>query len=180
MSELKSDLNNFKFGDVVIATNILDAWEITEGKEYTVLGVDGGYVAITCDAKYNTYYKETRFKLKEEIIVNEVNVEKEQYIEHFTGRVYDLVFKGNRTYVLRCASDEQEVCCYESHLKSIFTPLTKEMQKQQKKNEDLYALATVTDEIRKLLDDNYVICHTTVNRDTKGLVEYNIMLGESV
>lgn len=173
-----SDLNKFKFGDVVIATNILDAWEITEGKEYTVLGVEDGYIAITCDAKYNTYYRETRFKLKEEEKVNEV--EKEQYVEHFTGRVYDLVFKGNRTYVLRCVSDEQEVCCYESHLKSIFTPLTKEMQKQQKKNEDLGVLANVTNEIRKLLDDNHVICHVNVNRDTKGLVEYTIMLGESV
>jgi len=41
-------------------------------------------------------------------------------------------------------------------------------------------LANVTDEIRKLLDDNHVICHANVNRDIAGLVEFNIMVGESV
>ena len=171
----------YKAGDVVIALESLPSL-LTQGKEYIV-----GNVAYNCqlllvetdNGNTNELYA-WRFKLKEEEKVNEVNVEKEQYVEHFTGRVYDLVFKGNRTYVLRCVSDEQEVCCYESHLKSIFTPITKEMQKQQKKKEDLSVLADVTDEIRKLLDSNHVICHVSANRDTKGLVEFSLMLGESV
>jgi hypothetical protein len=179
---MSDDNCSFKQGDIVVARQSYNYY-LSKDKEYIVLSVptdDKRLVTIRNDKGYNSDMFAHRFKLKEEIIVNEVNVEKEQYIEHFTGRVYDLVFKGNRTYVLRCASDEQEVCCYESHLKSIFTPLTKEMQKQQKKNEDLGVLANVTDEIRKLLDDNHVICHANVNRDTKGLVEFNIMLGESV
>ncbi len=172
-------MSKFEKGDVVVAKETYTPY-LTEGKEYKISGVIYGGAAVTIIAdngEVRAMYA-WRFKLKEEEIVNEV--ETEQYIEHFTGRVYDLVFKGNRTYVLRCARDEQEVCCYESHLKSIFTPLTKKMQKQQKKKEDLGVLANVTDEIRKLLDDNHVICHANVNRDTKGLVEYTIMLGESL
>lgn len=171
----------YKAGDVVIALESLPNL-LTQGKEYIVGNVAYNWQLLlveTDDGNTNELYA-WRFKLKEEEKVNEVNVEKEQYVEHFTGRVYDLVFKGNRTYVLRCVSDEQEVCCYESHLKSIFTPITKEMQKQQKKKEDLGVLANVTSEIRKLLDSNHVICHVSANRDTKGLVEYTIMLGESV
>ena len=171
----------YKAGDVVIALESLPNL-LTQGKEYVVGNVAYNWQLLlveTDNGNTNELYA-WRFKLKEEGKVNEVNIEKEQYIEHFTGRVYDLVFKGNRTYVLRCVSDEQEVCCYESHLKSIFTPLTKEMQKQQKKNEDLGVLANVTDEIRKLLDDNYSICHVNLNREMKGLVECTIMLGENV
>lgn len=178
MSDVKS---GFKQCDIIVCvSNDGVVKELTTGNEYMVQDVNNalGEVLLYCDIGKLAWYYSSRFKLKEEEKVNKV--EKEQYIEHFTGRVYDLVFKGNRTYVLRCVSDDQEVCCYESHLKSIFTPLTKEMQKQQKKNEDLGVLANVTDEIRKLLDDNHVICHANVNRDTKGLVEYNIMLGENV
>ena len=173
--------DKFMCGDFIVALESYKPF-ITKGVVYQVVSIPQHFnkdlICIVDDRGYETDLYASRFEIKEEDKVSEV--EKEQYIEHSTGRVYDLVFKGNRTYVLRCVSDEQEVCCYESHLKSIFTPITKEMQKQQKKNEDLYTLSTVTDEIIKLLDDNYVICHANVNCDTRGLVEFTVMLGESV
>jgi len=102
---------------------------------------------------------------------------KNKYVDK-TGYLYNLVYKGEVLAVLTDSKDGREVIVDLDCLSTHFFPYTKQMQKQQKKNEDLSVLANVTDEIRKLLDDNYVICHTTVNRDTKGLVEFNIMVGE--
>ena len=93
--------------------------------------------------------------------------------------MYDVIFKGKTTYVLRDVENGGEVCVYAKDLKSLFSTYTKEMAKQAKYSEDLGTLASVTSEIRKLLDGNYVICHAKANSDIKGLVEYTIMLGES-
>ena len=104
---------------------------------------------------------------------------KNKYVDK-TGYLYNLVYKGDVLAVLTDSKDGREIIVDLDCLSTHFFPYTEQMQKQQKKNEDLCVLANVTDEIRKLLDDNYVICHANVNRDTKGLVEYTIMLGESV
>lgn len=153
----------FNVGDVVVALESIPNL-LTQGKEYIV-----GNVFYDC-----------RFKLKEEIVVSKV--ETKQYLELLTGLVYDLVFEGDRVNVLKAVLSGSEVVVNIDNLKAphLFVPYTKQMQKQQKKNEDLGVLANVTDEIRKFLDDNYVICHANVNRDTKGLVEVIVMLGESV
>lgn len=126
----------------------------------------------------NFFATEGAFKLKEEIIVNEV--EKELYQSNRDGRVYEVVFKGNYCVVLKNTMTGDESFCTVEQLSVYFHTYTKEYAKQQKKKEDLGVLANVTDEIRKLLDDNHVICHASVNRDTKGLVEYTLMLGESL
>ena len=98
-----------------------------------------------------------------------------------TSLVYEVVYKGDTLAILKGVQDGREITVNVEYLPSTnFVQLTKEMQKQQKKKEDLGVLANVTSEIRKLLDDNHVICHTTVNRDTKGLVEFSLMLGEVV
>ena len=104
---------------------------------------------------------------------------KNKYVDK-TGYLYNLVYKGDVLAVLTDSKDGREILVDLDCLSTHFFPYTEQMQKQQKKNEDLGVLANVTDEIRKLLDDNYVICHANVNRDTKGLVEVVVMLGESV
>jgi len=174
-------MSGFKKGDVVVATNIEDTWYLTLGKEYDVQEVDDEFMFILSDEGIVTWYSCSRFKLKEEEKVNEVNVEKEQYIEMSTSLVYEVAYKGDTLAILKGVQDGREITVHVEYLPSThFVQLTKEMQKQQKKNEDLGVLANVTDEIRKLLDDNHVICHANVNRDTKGLVEYTIMFGESL
>jgi len=173
-------MGEFKQKDTVIATsNNGVTKELTVGKEYIVQGTGQGEIMISCDIGKLAWYYSSRFKLKEEEAVNEV--EKEQYIEMSTSLIYEVVYKGDTLAILKGVQDGREITVHVEYLPSThFVQLTKEMQKQQKKNEDLGVLANVTDEIRKLLDDNYVMCHATVNRDTKGLVEYTIMLGESV
>lgn len=100
-------------------------------------------------------------------------------------KIYSVVFKGESLTILKNITDGSEVACHNDNLPSyMFARCSEEdikaITKQAKKKEDLSTLANVTDEVRKLLDDNYVICHANVNRDTKGLVEYVIMVGESV
>ena len=169
----------YKAGDVVIALESLPNL-LTQGKEYVVGNVAYNWQLLlveTDDGNTNELYA-WRFKLKEDNVVNEV--EKELYQSNRDGRVYEVVFKGNYCVVLKNTMTGDESFCTVEQLSVYFHTYTKEYAKQQKKNEDLGVLANVTDELRKLLDDNHVICHTTVNRDTKGLVEFSIMLGESV
>lgn len=169
----------FKVGDVVVALESLPNL-LTQGKEYIVGNVAYNWQLLlveTDNGNTNELYA-WRFKLKEELKVNEV--EKELYQSNSDGRVYEVAFKGNYCVVLKNTMTGDESFCTIEQLSIYFHSYTKEMQKQQKKNEDLGVLANVTDEIRKLLDDNYVICHASVNRDTKGLVEVVVMLGESV
>lgn len=154
--------------------------DVTLGKEYLAhSNINGCWTVVGDDFCSRNYPKEC-FIIVEEILVNEV--EKKQYLELSTGLVYDLVFEGDTVNVLKAVLDSREISVHIDNLKApyLFAPYTKQMQKQQKKNDDLYVLANVTDEVRKLLDDNHVICHAKVNRDTKGLVEFNIMLGEIV
>lgn len=176
----------FKAGDVVIALESLPNL-LTQGKEYIV-----GNVAYNCqlllvetdNGNTNELYA-WRFKLKEEEKVNSVATDEVMYRQLSSGYIFSLLFKGETQCVLKRQCDGTEISV---HVENLYPPLfrqcTKEdvkaIAKQQKKNEDLGVLANVTDEIRKLLDDNYVICHANVNRDTKGLVEYVIMLGESL
>ena len=103
---------------------------------------------------------------------------KNKYISVKTGNIFNLVYKGD---VLCVVTDKngREVVIDTNSFHAHFAPYTKEMAKQAKYNEDLGTLANVTDEIRKLLDDNHVICHAKANRDIEGLVEYTIMVGES-
>ena len=173
-------MGEFKQKDTVIATsNNGVTKELTVGKEYIVQGTGQGEIMISCDTGKLAWYYSSRFKLKEEEAVNEV--EKEQYIEMSTSLIYEVVYKGDTLAILKGVQDGREITVHVEYLPSThFVQLTKEMQKQHKKNEDLGVLANVTDEIRKLLDYNYVICHANVNRDTKGLVEFNIMVGESL
>ena len=169
----------YKAGDVVIALESLPNL-LTQGKEYIVGNVAYGWQLLlveTDDGNTNELYA-WRFKLKEDNVVNEV--EKELYQSNSDGRVYEVVFKGNYCVVLKNTMTGDESFCTVKQLSIYFHTYTKEYAKQQKKNEDLGVLANVTDEIRKLLDDNHVICHANVNRDTNGLVEYTIMLGESL
>ena len=170
----------YKAGDVVIALESLPNL-LTQGKEYIVGNVAYNWQLLlveTDNGDTNELYA-WRFKLKEEGKVNEV--EKEQYVEMSTSLVYEVVYKGDTLAILKGVQDGREITVNVEYLPSTnFVQLTKEMQKQQKKKEDLGVLANVTDEIRKLLDDNHVICHVSANRDTKGLVEYTIMLGENV
>jgi len=104
---------------------------------------------------------------------------KNKYVDK-TGYLYNLVYKGDVLAVLTDSKDGREIIVDLDCLSTHFFPYTEQMQKQHKKNEDLGVLANVTDEIRKLLDDNYVICHVQADKKQKGLVEYTIMLGESV
>ena len=172
-------MSEFKQKDTVIVTsNNGVTKELTIGKEYIVQGTGQGEIMISCDIGKLAWYYSSRFKLKEDNVVNEV--EKELYQSNSDGRVYEVVFKGNYCVVLKNTMTGDESFCTVEQLSVYFHTYTKEYAKQQKKNEDLGVLANVTDEIRKLLDDNHVICHTTVNRDTKGLVEFSLMLGESV
>ncbi len=169
----------YKAGDVVIALESLPNL-LTQGKEYIVGNVAYNWQLLlveTDNGNTNELYA-WRFKLKEEVKVKEV--EKELYQSNSDGRVYEIVFKGDYCMVLKNTMTGDESFCTIEQLSIYFHTYTKECGKQAKKNEDLGVLANVTDEIRKLLDDNYVICHVSANRDTKGLVEFNIMLGESL
>ncbi len=178
---MSDDNCSFKQGDIVVARQSYNYY-LSKDKEYIVLSVptdDKRLVTIRNDRGYNSDMFAHRFKLKEDWKVNEV--EKEQYIEMSTSLVYEVVYKGDTLAILKGVQDGREITVHVEYLPSThFVQLTKEMQKQHKKNEDLGVLANVTDEIRKLLDDNHVICHVNVNRDTKGLVEVVVMLGESV
>lgn len=174
-------MSDFKKGDIIVAASNKDVTnELTIGKDYWVHDTAKGEVMIKCDIGQLAWYYSSRFKLKEETVANEVDTK--QYLELSTGLVYDLVFEGDRLNILKAVLSGSEVVVNIDNLKAphLFVPYTKQMQKQQKKNEDLYVLANVTDEIRKLLDDGYAMCHANVNRDTKGLVEVTVMLGESV
>ena len=129
--------------------------------------------------------KDTVIKTKDgEITVNNIQEAGEQIkeaTEDAEKRRQERKAKGDTLAILKGVQDGREITVNVEYLPSTnFVQLTKEMQKQQKKNEDLGVLANVTSEIRKLLDSNHVICHVSANRDTKGLVEYNIMLGESL
>ena len=147
---------------------------VTKGCVYTVLSTNGEHLRLICDdGDLVTYHKDDFVDVEE--------IEKEQYVEMSTSLVYEVVYKGDTLAILKGVQDGREITVNVEYLPSTnFVQLTKEMQKQHKKNEDLCVLANVTDEIRKLLDDNHVICHANVNRDTKGLVEFTVMLGESV
>jgi len=100
-------------------------------------------------------------------------------------KIYSVVFKGGSLSILKEVTGGSEVACHNDNLPSyMFERCSNEdvkaIAKQQKKKEDLGVLANVTDEIRKLLDDNYVICHVQADKTQKGLVEYTLMLGESL
>lgn len=179
-------MSGFKQKDTVIVTsNNGVTKELTVGKEYIVQGTGQGEIMISCDIGKLAWYYSSRFKLKEEDKVNSVATDEVMYRQLSSGYIFSLLFKGETQCVLKRQCDGTEISV---HVENLYPPLfrqcTKEdvkaIAKQQKKNEDLCVLANVTDEIRKLLDDNYVICHANVNRDTKGLVEYVIMLGESL
>ena len=176
-----SDKPKFNTGDFVIALENYGG-HITKGSTYRIIHIPkeyNGLIGIKDDTGHEVVLRDSRFKLKEEGKVNEV--EKEQYVEMSTSLVYEVVYKGDTLAILKGVQDGREITVNVEYLPSTnFVQLTKEMQKQQKKNEDLGVLANVTDEIRKLLDDNHVICHVSANRDTKGLVEYTLMLGESL
>jgi len=103
---------------------------------------------------------------------------KNKYVAVQTGNIFNLVYKGDVLSVVT-DKDGRELIIDTGSFNEYFAPYTKEMAKQAKYSEDLGTLASVTSEIRKLLDGNYVICHAKANSDIKGLVEYTIMLGES-
>ena len=176
----------YKVGDVVIALESLPNL-LTQGKEYIVGNVAYNWqlLLVETDNGYTNELYAWRFKLKEEEKVNSVATDEVMYRQLSSGYIFNLLFKGETQCVLKRQCDGTEISV---HVENLFPPLfrqcTKEdvkaIAKQQKKNEDLYALASVTDEIRKLLDDNHVMCHASVNRETKGLVEFNIMMGEVV
>lgn len=176
----------FNVGDIVVALASVENL-LTKGKAYVIGNVtyNGQLLLVETDNGYTNELYAWRFKLKEEEKVNSVATEEVMYCQLSSGYIFNLLFKGETQCVLKRQCDGTEISV---HVENLYPPLfrqcTKEdvkaIAKQAKKNEDLGVLANVTDEIRKLLDDNHVICHTTVNRDTKGLVEYTIMLGESV
>ena len=179
-------MGEFKKGDIIVAvSNKCVDTELTVGNEYWVHDTAQGEVMIKCDIGRLAWYYSSRFKLKEEDKVNSVAIDEVMYRQLSSGYIFNLLFKGETQCVLKRQCDGTEISV---HVENLYPPLfrqcTKEdvkaIAKQQKKNEDLGVLANVTDEIRKLLDDNYVICYANVNRDTKGLVEFNIMVGESV
>lgn len=106
--------------------------------------------------------------------------DKNKYVSVQTGRIYNRVYSGTVLCVLISEEDGREFTVPVDEFPTYFIPYTKEIAKQAKRKEDLAALVNITDEIRKLLDDNHVICYADVNRDTKGLVEFSLMLGEVV
>ena len=179
-------MSKFEKGDIVVAKETYKAY-LTEGKEYTVIYDQGGSKLITVlsDRGLEDDLYAKRFKLKEEEKVNSVATDEVMYRQLSSGYIFNLLFKGETQCVLKRQCDGTEISV---HVENLYPPLfrqcTKEdvkaIAKQQKKNEDLGVLASVTDEIRKLLDDNYVICHVQADKTQKGLVEYTIMLGESV
>ena len=184
---MSDDNCSFKQGDIVVARQSYNYY-LSKDKEYIVLSVptdDKRLVTIRNDKGYNSDMFAHRFKLKEEEKVNSVATDEVMYRQLSSGYIFNLLFKGETQCVLKRQCDGTEISV---HVENLYPPLfrqcTKEdvkaIAKQQKKNEDLCVLANVTDEIRKLLDDNYVICHANVNRDTDGLVEVVVMLGESL
>ena len=108
--------------------------------------------------------------------------EQVQYVEISSGCVYDLVFKGKKLNILSRLLDGAEITVHNDSLMcdKLFKVYTQQMKDAYKRLQDYNTLHTVSREIKLLLDDNHVICHASVNRDTKGLVEYTIMVGESV
>ena len=106
--------------------------------------------------------------------------DKNKYISVKTGNVYTMVYSGEALCVLTDDRDGKEIIVDVESFAKLFSLYTKQMQKQAKMCEDLSTLTNLTSELRKLLDSNHVICHVSANCDTKGLVEYTIMLGESV
>jgi len=178
MSETKHE---FKQGDFIVA---LDGFKniITEGKTYQVIRfADDGVVCVVDDRGLEVDLFTERFKLKEENVVTNKG-ETKQYYEQRTGLVYDLVFQGERLTILKAVLSGSEVVVDIENLENTyhFIPYTKAMQKQAKMREDLSTLTNLTGELRKLLDDNYSICYVKVNREVKGLVEFTVMLGESL
>ncbi len=176
----------YKAGDVVIALESLPNL-LTLGKEYIVGNVvyNGRLLLVETDNGYTNELYAWRFKLKEEEKVNSVATDEVMYLQLGSGYIFNLLFKGETQCVLKRQCDGTEISV---HVENLYPPLfrqcTKEdvkaIAKQQKKKEDLGVLANVTDEIRKLLDDDYVICHVQADKTQKGLVEYTIMLGESL
>lgn len=106
--------------------------------------------------------------------------DKNKYISVKTGNVYTMVYSGEALCVLTDDRDGKEIIVDVESFAKLFSLYTKQMQKQAKMCEDLSTLTNLTSELRKLLDDNYSICHVNLNREMKGLVEYTIMLGENV
>jgi len=100
--------------------------------------------------------------------------DKNKYVSVQTGRVYNLVYSGTVLCVLTSEEDGREFTVPTDEFPTYFIPY-----KQAKRKEDLDVLSNIIDEVCKLLDDNHVICYANVNRDTKGLVEFKIMVGES-
>jgi len=150
---------------------------VTKGCVYTVLSTNGEHLRLICDdGDYVTYHKDGF------VDVEEVDTKAEQYISVNTDTVYDVAFKGNKVSVIKSVKDGDETALLSEYLSdsNLFLPYTKDMAKQVKYNEDLGTLASVTSEIRKLLDNGHVICHAKANRDIEGLVEYTIMIGESL
>lgn len=101
--------------------------------------------------------------------------DKNKYVSVQTGRVYNLVYSGTVLCVLTSEEDGREFTVPTDEFPTYFIPY-----KQAKRKEDLGVLSNIIDEVCKLLDDNHVICYANVNRDTKGLVEFKIMVGESL
>lgn len=106
--------------------------------------------------------------------------DKNKYISVKTGNIYTMVYSGEALCVLTDDRDGKEIIVDVESFAKLFSLYTKQMQKQAKMCEDLSTLTNLTSELRKLLDDNYSICHVNLNREMKGLVEYTIMLGENV
>ena len=149
---------------------------VTKGCVYTVLSTNGEHLRLICDDGVCVTYHKDGF-----VDVEEVDTKAEQYISVNTDTVYDVAFKGNKVSVIKSVKDGDETALLSEYLSdsNLFLPYTKDMAKQVKYNEDLGTLASVTSEIRKLLDDNHVICHAKANNDIAGLIEYTIMVGES-
>jgi len=149
---------------------------VTKGCVYTVLSTNGEHLRLICDGGvYVTYHKDGF------VDVEEVDTKAEQYISVNTNTVYDVAFKGNKVSVIKSVKDGDETALLSEYLSdsNLFLPYAKDVAKQVKYNEDLGTLASVTSEIRKLLDNGHVICHAKANSDIEGLVEYTIMVGES-
>lgn len=104
-----------------------------------------------------------------------------QYYEQRTGFVYDLIFKGETLSILKGVSDGREIVVDIENLENTyhFMPYTKQMQKQVKKKQDLSTLDTVSSTIKKCLEDNYVICHSRIDR-MDDLITVSIVMGKEV
>jgi hypothetical protein len=171
----------YNCGDTIVCTanqNVVS--ELTLDREYIVQEIDStlGQVLLSCDIGKLAWYYSSRFKLKEENVVTD-QTETKQYIEHSTGLVYDLVFEGEMMNVLKSVLDNREISVHTANLyPPVFTPYTKEMQKQTKKKQDLSTLETISETVKKCLEDDYVICHSRIDRDD-GLITVNIVMGKA-